>query len=157
MLSKTDFKQLIKNAPLFAVDLVVLNEKNQILVGQRQNAPAQGFWFVPGGRVYKNESLPSAFNRISQAELGLTLNIENAQLLGLYDHFYKDSAFGEGISTHYINATHLVHLSSEQLTNLPKEQHQDYRWAAINELESDQTVHFFSKIFLPALKAAIKE
>lgn len=157
MLSKTDFKQLIKNAPLFAMDLVVLNNNDQILVGQRQNAPAQGFWFVPGGRVYKNESLGCAFNRISQAELGLTLNIESAQLLGLYEHFYEDSVFDEGLSTHYINATHFLRLSLDEITNLPREQHQDYRWLSIEELESEQTVHFFSKVFLSTLKAAIKE
>lgn len=53
MLSVVDFKQLVQNAPLFAADLVVLNEKHQVLVGRRVNPPAQGFWFVPVGRVHK--------------------------------------------------------------------------------------------------------
>ena len=34
MLAKNDFKHLVKNAPLFAIDLVMLNEQNQILLGQ---------------------------------------------------------------------------------------------------------------------------
>jgi len=64
MLDFEDFKNLVKNAPLFAMDLVVLNEQNQILLGQRKNAPAKGFWFVPGGRVFKDQAQAYAIHRI---------------------------------------------------------------------------------------------
>jgi len=71
MLSSEDFKLVVQSAPLFSIDLVVLNEKNQILVGKRKNAPAKGYWFVPGGRVFKNEPLAEAFARITRTELGI--------------------------------------------------------------------------------------
>jgi colanic acid biosynthesis protein WcaH len=131
---------------------VVLNEHNQILLGQRKNAPAKGYWFVPGGRVFKNESLEQAFKRISKAELGTEIERNQAWLLGLYDHFYRDSVFGEDIDTHYINATHLIKLNNAEISNLPTEQHQSYRWQNMNEIEQDDTVHKYSKIFLPTLK-----
>ena len=156
MLSQDDFKHLIKTAPLFAIDIVVLNEQSQILLGQRKNAPAQGFWFVPGGRVFKNESLEQAFERISAAELDLTISRHQATFLGLYDHFYPDSVFGEGISTHYINATHLIKLNTAQMQNLPTQQHQSYRWQKISEIEQDDTVHQNSKVFLSTLKETVK-
>ena len=158
MLNEQDFKHLIKNAPLFAIDLVVLNEQSQILLGQRKNAPAKGYWFVPGGRVFKNESLEQAFKRISTTELGIEIERNQAfmpngvWLLGLYDHFYHDSMFGEETDTHYINATHLIRLNEIQIPNLPTEQHRDYRWQNINEIEQDKTVHKFSKTFLEVLK-----
>jgi colanic acid biosynthesis protein WcaH len=152
MLNEQDFKHLVKHAPLFAIDLVVLNDKNQILLGQRKNAPAKDYWFVPGGRVFKNESLEQAFKRISKTELGLEVERQQAWLLGLYDHFYQDSVFGEGIDTHYINATHLIKLDNTQIADLPTEQHQSYRWQNITEIEQDETVHKYSKVFLPALK-----
>jgi colanic acid biosynthesis protein WcaH len=119
MLNAQDFKHLVKHAPLFAIDLVVLNDKNQILLGQRKNAPAKGYWFVPGGRVFKNESLEQAFKRISKTELNVEIERYQTWLLGLYDHFYQDSVFDEGIDTHYINATHLVKLNATQIQNLP--------------------------------------
>ncbi|CAN8139464.1 GDP-mannose mannosyl hydrolase [uncultured Thiomicrorhabdus sp.] len=156
MLLEKDFKQLIKNAPLFAIDLVIVNEQEQILVGRRKNAPAKDFWFVPGGRVYKNESQEEAFERISKAELGCVIQRHRAQLLGLFDHFYDDSFFSSDISTHYINATHAFRLTSEKLS-LPLEQHNDYRWLSIQELTEDSQVHPFSKIFLPNLKAWLKQ
>jgi len=70
LLEQQDFMQLVKNAPIFAIDLVVLNEKDQLLLGKRLNAPAKGDWFVPGGRVFKNEALVKAFERITATELG---------------------------------------------------------------------------------------
>jgi len=145
------FKQVVENSPLFAIDLFVLNEQNQILVGQRLNAPAKGYWFVPGGRVYKNESLENAFMRISQDELGMTLERNQACQLGLYDHFYENSFFSENISTHYINATHVIRLS-QQISTLPKSQHNNYLWLAIDEVDKDKRVHQYSKVCLPELK-----
>lgn len=157
MLNEHDFKHLVKIAPLFAIDLVVLNQQNQILLGRRKNAPAQGYWFVPGGRVFKNESLENAFKRISGAELGEKIERHQAWLLGLYDHFYQDSVFGEGIDTHYINATHLVKLNDAQIQNLPTEQHQTYRWQAIEQIKHDKTVHQYSKGFLTALTLHLEQ
>lgn len=155
MLALKDFKQVVEHAPLFAIDLVVVNDKNQILVGERLNAPAKGSWFVPGGRVYKNESLENAFKRISKSELGLEIERHQAWLLGLYDHFYDDSFFSSDISTHYINATHVVKLLNEQL-NLPQDQHSHYQWIAIDSLNVNNDVHQYSKIFLPKLKRWIE-
>jgi len=150
MLNLENFKQVVEHAPLFAIDLVVVNDKNQILVGERFNAPAKGAWFVPGGRVYKNESLEEAFKRISKAELGCEVERHQAWLLGLYDHFYDDSFFGDDVSTHYINATHVIRLTNQQL-NLPTDQHSHYQWIAIDSLNVNNDVHQYSKIFLPEL------
>lgn len=151
MLAFADFKHLVIHAPLFAIDLVVLNEANQVLLGQRSNAPAKGYWFVPGGRVFKNESLDRAFERISEQELGRVFARKQAELLGLFDHFYEDSAFSDQVSTHYINATHLIRLSGQDLSRLPLEQHLAYRWLSLTELAEDESVHAYSKVFLPQL------
>jgi len=68
-LEKEDFRCLVQHGVLFSIDLVVLDTQNRILVGERVNRPAQGYWFVPGGRVYKNEALMKAFERICLDEL----------------------------------------------------------------------------------------
>lgn len=155
MLNLDDFKHVVEHAPLFAIDLVIVNANNEILLGKRNNAPAQDFWFVPGGRVFKNESLEQAFERISETELGFNVKRSATQLLGLFDHFYDDSFFSGSVSTHYINATHAIIVNDDlSLSNdsLPIEQHEQYKWVAIDSLESDSSVHKFSKVFLPQLK-----
>jgi len=151
-----DFKQVVECAPLFSIDLVVLNETNQILVGQRLNAPAKDAWFVPGGRVFKNESLDQAFNRTSIAELGIELERGQASFLGLYDHFYNDSFFSEEVSTHYINAAHVVRVEANQL-DLPTAQHNQYRWMSFAQIERDDLVHQYSKVFLSALNLYLEQ
>ena len=151
-LKKEDFKSLVQHGVLFSIDLVVLDPQNRILVGERINRPAQGYWFVPGGRVYKNEALMKAFERICLDELGQTFNYSEIKPLGLYDHFYSDSVFGEDISTHYINSPYLIELTNSNSLNLPSEQHRHYRWVKLENLEHDDSVHFYSKIFLDQLK-----
>ena len=48
-----DFATVVRSAPLVAIDLIVENARGEYLFGQRINRPAQGYWFVPGGRVQK--------------------------------------------------------------------------------------------------------
>lgn len=155
ILPLAEFKQVVENTPLFAIDLVVVNEQNQVLVGERLNAPAKGFWFVPGGRVFKNESLGKAFKRISKTELGFEVERHQTWLLGLFDHFYDDSFFSKKVSTHYINATHAIRLTAN-LLNLPENQHSQYRWLSLEALQEDYNVHPFSKVFLAELTPWIK-
>ncbi len=150
-LEEEDFQLIVKKAPLFAIDLVVVNEKNEVLLGKRINAPAKDYWFVPGGRVYKNESLPNAFIRISRTELGTEFSYHQAKFLGLYEHFYKESFFSEQVSTHYINATHLIRANNQYL-KLPKEQHLQYRWCTVQTLLKDPDVHKYSKLFITELE-----
>jgi colanic acid biosynthesis protein WcaH len=61
MLPFETFKTIIKNAPLISIDQIVSNQVGQILLGKRNNRPAQGYWFVPRGRIRKGESMSVAF------------------------------------------------------------------------------------------------
>jgi hypothetical protein len=54
-----EFERAVGALPLVTVDWVLLNPAGQMLLGQRRNAPARHWWFTPGGRVRKNESLES--------------------------------------------------------------------------------------------------
>jgi colanic acid biosynthesis protein WcaH len=56
-----EFKRVIQHVSLFSNDLLVKNEAGRFLLGLRTSAPAKGCWFVPGGRSYKGETLPAAF------------------------------------------------------------------------------------------------
>jgi colanic acid biosynthesis protein WcaH len=152
LLPNAIFKQVIEHAPLFSIDLVVMNESQQVLLGLRNNPPAQGFWFVPGGRVYKNETLIDAFARITQAELGCSFPYKADHQLGLFDHFYPDSMLDPNISTHYINAPFLIHWSSQDVLPFPKQQHQAYRWLSLPTLIQDASVHQNSKVFISNLQ-----
>lgn len=154
-LSSEEFLQVIRLAPLCSIDLVVLNEQKEILVGKRINAPAKGWWFVPGGRVFKNELLNDAFARISLAEIGRKIEINRCELLGVFEHFYNDCALNDIVSTHYINTPYLVKVEKGTI-EAPNLQHESYRWIALDDVKDDQNIHEYSKVFLPALFTALR-
>ncbi|MHA0563545.1 NUDIX domain-containing protein, partial [Escherichia coli] len=67
------FKTIVEHTPLISIDLIIRNDKGEALLGQRLNRPAQNYWFVPGGRIYKDESFEVAFKRITFEELGVKI------------------------------------------------------------------------------------
>jgi colanic acid biosynthesis protein WcaH len=100
-LSREEFLAIVAATPLASIDLVIRSERNRVLLGKRTNRPAQGFWFVPGGRIWKNETIDTAFKRICRAELGVEL--APGKLIGAFDHIYPDNFYGApGINTHYV-------------------------------------------------------
>ena len=163
-LDDTTFKTIIDKTPLVSIDLVVRNAAGQVLLGQRINRPAKGFWFVPGGRILKDETLATAFKRLTLDELGLEIDIKDARYLGLYEHFYDDSIYtdeAEGIivSTHYVVNGFEITLPAEYIANevdLPAEQHGAYHWFSEEALMNSEKVHLHSKWYFDKSKGFIK-
>lgn len=144
-LSKQRFSQVIESTPLVSIDLVIEDESGQILLGERLNRPAQGFWFVLGGRILKNEKLEEAFSRLTQEELGHEFALTQATILGPYTHLYDDNVFGNEFTTHYVAIAYKLVVIRSQL-NLPMDvQHSRYRWYDKNELLTSDKVHIHTK------------
>tara|TARA_R110000772_G_scaffold248454_1_gene362511 strand:+ start:14079 stop:14537 length:459 start_codon:yes stop_codon:yes gene_type:complete len=139
------FGQGVASLPLVSIDLLVKDAVSErYLLGWRCNRPAADHWFVPGGRVRKNERLDDAFSRLSEFELGVDLHRSAAQWRGVYQHFYDDYVFGEGVSTHYIVLAYEVIVDLSRLV-LPTEQHSKYRWMTREEITESTLVHQYSK------------
>ncbi len=146
------FEKIIANAPLIAIDLIVEDSDRRVLLGWRKNPPAKASWFVPGGRVRKNETLDTAFARISEAELGQKFQREQSVFIGIYQHFYPDNFLGQdGESTHYLALAHRLWSGDCQL-NLPLCQHAQYRWAYPRSIVSDLQVHAYTRAYFPSEK-----
>ena len=144
MLNQKTFSEVIQNTPLISIDLIVTNRENQILLGKRVNEPAKNFWFVPGGRIYKNESLEQAYKRIVHNELGINSNLPQAKFYGLYEHFYDNNVFNNEFGTHYIVLAHKLMIDSEIKVN---NQHEMYRWFEVDELLTNSETHPYTKAY----------
>ena len=139
-LNNPDFLQLIRQAPLVAIDFVLREPGGQFLMGKRLNAPARGFWFVQGGRIFKDESLAVAQKRIAIGELGLEPRGDQIRFLGVAEHFYDDNFFEkEGIGTHYIVLVYAWELPHRP--GIEGGQHTRYRWMDKEEILGDREVH----------------
>lgn len=140
-LSDLEFKEVIKNTPLISIDLIIKNNKEEILLGYRKNAPAKDNWFVPGGRIWKNETLDNAFKRITKSELGQEIERKNASFYKVSQHFYDDNKFEiTGLSTHYVVISYQIdNFNQVQLTK--DDQHSQFRWFKTDELLALPDVH----------------
>jgi colanic acid biosynthesis protein WcaH len=147
LLDVKSFAALVAAAPLVSIDLIVEDQHGAVLLGMRTNPPAQGSWFVPGGRIHKNETMERAFARITLEEIGLGLSKSKAQMLDVYEHFYQtDFAGTPGATTHYIVLAHRIIVARETLS-LPREQHSRYEWMQPAQAARHPDVHPYSRAY----------
>lgn len=157
-LAAADFATACSALPLVSVDVYVTRQVGPtctLLLGLRNNRPAQGWWFTPGGRVRKGETVPKALERVACEELGLPAQaIAPASLLGVWDHTYPDSAFNPQASTHYVNLAYALALPDLCINRLPTSgapgalsdaQHSQWRWHLLHEVASATDIHTFVK------------
>jgi len=147
VLNDQDFLKVIAATPLVSIDLIIRDSKGQILLGLRNNKPAQGYWFVPGGRVRKNERLKSTFERLCRDELVLDIDYSKARLLGAYEHIYDDNFLNDAsVNTHYVVLGYELVLHDEFDARLD-DQHSDQRWWSLDELLASDEVHGNTKAY----------
>lgn len=150
-LDEKQFEAIVAATPLVSIDLVIRDSSKKVLLGQRTNRPAKGFWFVPGGRIMKDESISTAFSRLIGVELGLTdCSIGAGKFLGVYQHFYCDSVFGDSPSTHYVVLAFELVVDSLDMREVPLQQHQRYNWFSVSDIVAMDDVHQHTKDYFSA-------
>lgn len=83
------YKTIVDTVPVLCVDAIITNDIGEYLLIKRAVEPLKGEWWVPGGRVYKSETLKEAVKRKIREELGIEIRVLGAG--GYYeDHFHKD-------------------------------------------------------------------
>ena len=137
MLDAQTFKTVIENTPLVSIDLCLVCN-GQVLLGRRTNEPLKGRWFTPGGRIHKNETWQDALLRIAEVELGLSgIAVDDCALMGMWDHFYNNSALDQNTSTHYVNLPHYAEFKSKPQIALD-DQHSESEWFDLEVVSNNQ-------------------
>lgn len=153
MLPLKTFELIVESTPLVSIDLVVLAPDRKILLGKRVNRPAQGYWFVPGGRILKDETVKLAFNRLLNIELALRPEDISTRALGVYQHFYPDNFSDEKFGTHYVVLAYEINPLCTTYS-MPNTQHSDYKWFEKDELLHSHRVHEHTKWYFMQNKHA---
>lgn len=131
----SDFLEVVGATPLVSIDLIVRDGEGRMLVGMRRNEPAKGTWFVPGGRIRKDETLARALARISEWELGVPLHANDVRFAGVFEHFYATNfAEVDGVSTHYVVLAYIVKRAFNR-DDLPAVQHSEWAWLSHPPME----------------------
>lgn len=127
------YAKFLSQMPLFCVDALVVH-KGKVLLVYRTNKPAKNLWWVPGGRVLKNETLEQAVLRKMKEELGVPVTIQKR--LGTYETMFPDAPFSEvTCGVHSVNVAFLMTLVNEQDAIQLDTQSSDYQW--VNNLDEN--------------------
>jgi len=123
MLPTYQWFEVVERTPLVSIDLIITDAQGKVLLGWRNNKPAQHCWFVPGGVVRKGETL------------------QQANFAGI-----------EGVGTHYVVLAHRLNAEQHLpglvgVQNLPKAQHKEYVWMPVAELLNNPQVHKYTKAY----------
>jgi len=151
-LSHADLGTVIRLAPLVAIDFIIRNARDEVLLGLRNNEPARDRYFVPGGMILKNERLADAFSRLLKTETNYATGIDDARFLGAFEHFYKNNRFGApDYGTHYVVLAYELKVMG---TAEPKadDQHSELRWWPLSELLASDRVHKNTKAYFDPAK-----
>lgn len=146
-LSHADLDTVIRLAPLVSIDLIIRNPHDEVLLGLRNNEPAKGCYFVPGGMVMKNERLAAAFSRLVKNETDCAANFNDARLIGVFEHFYDNNRSGSsGYGTHYVVLGYEYKWTAAAAPKTD-DQHSELRWWPIAELLASNRVHDNTKAY----------
>lgn len=156
MSEREQFLERVRSMPLVSVDLVFVREGRagrEVLLGYRTNRPAQHSWFVPGGRIMKDERRLDALTRVAQRELGIEdIHALQPGFLGPFEHFYPDCFAGEAEgSTHYVVLGYRIDVPADFEVQATDDQHTQLRWWPIEEALASPEVHRYPRDYLPLL------
>ena len=148
MLAKDKYKEVVEHTQLVALDLIILDKDNKVLLGKRTNEPAKGFYFVPGSKTFKNNNLNDELKRISLDELGIEINHDEVRKIGIYEHYYENNYFNDDFSTHYIVFPCVYNVNDEDkeiINETMLGQHDDVIWLEAKDIIGNDLVHKFTK------------
>jgi colanic acid biosynthesis protein WcaH len=147
-LPANEFAQLVRMGPLVAIDLIVRDGGGRVLLGRRNFEPAKGSYFVPGGRILKDEPIRDAFSRILRHELGLEgISIDSASFAGVYEHFHPNSRYGPaGTTTHYVVLAYELQAGAGHRI-VPDDQHSAFEWVPEEDVLGRADVHELTKAY----------
>jgi colanic acid biosynthesis protein WcaH len=146
-LTDIELLEIISKSPIVSIDIIIHGKNDDILLGLRKNRPARNCWFVPGGRLRKDESVAVAFERIIHSELMISKSLSDAKFLGVFIHNYPDNYQSiSGIGTRYVALAYKL-FDSDLEKPQPDSQHYRYEWFSRDQAKSSQDVHPFTMIY----------
>jgi 8-oxo-dGTP diphosphatase len=87
-MSSSNDKKTRQESPLVAVDAVIQQAGQGIVLVQRRYPPFQGYWALPGGMVEIGETVEEALIREVEEETGLV--VEPTELIGVFSDPARD-------------------------------------------------------------------
>ena len=117
------YRQILECMPIPCVDIAIVANGSVLLV-KREDAPAKGQWWLPGGRVLKGEMMRDAAKRKAREEVGIECHV--ASIIHTAETIFPDGP--DGIPVHSINSCFFLYPVSADF-EIKLDLHQsEYQW-----------------------------
>ncbi|BAC89027.1 NUDIX domain-containing protein [Gloeobacter violaceus] len=117
------YDQILANLPIACVDVAIVAQGAVLLV-KRKVPPAMGQWWVPGGRVLKNEMMKDAARRKAFEEVGIECHV--GPIIHTAETIFPDGP--SGIPIHSINSCFFLYPVAAVGAPVLDRFHEEYLW-----------------------------
>ncbi|AGY56549.1 NUDIX domain-containing protein [Gloeobacter kilaueensis] len=117
------YDQILSNLPIACVDVAIVAQGAVLLV-RRKVPPAMGQWWVPGGRVLKDEMMKDAARRKALEEVGIDCHV--GPIIHTAETIFPDGP--SGIAIHSINSCFFLYPVEANAVPVLDGFHLEYRW-----------------------------
>ena len=129
------YRTIQEYLPIACVDLLIECD-GKILLLRRDNEPAKGEYWFPGGRIYKNETIRTAALRKAREETNL--NCEFKKIISVEESLFKKKNLML-VDIHTINVCCLLNVIDLENFKLDKF-HTDHKWINVIDAEYHDAV-----------------
>lgn len=135
------------------VSIIILNEKNEILIGKRKGSHGSGLYSIPGGHVDFGETFESTCDRELLEEIGNDFPevSERYEKIGFSEDFFNKD--GKPIDSFDINGKHYVTLyymikvkSDVIIKNMEPDKCESWKWSNIKDLPTNMFCDSYNQI-----------
>lgn len=114
------------------VSVVLVNKKNEVLVGIRKGAHGAGLLAVPGGHIEFSEAFETTCNRELMEEIGISFPGQYKSI-GFSEDFFPEE------KKHYVTLYFGVKVDSDKFVvqNLEPEKCEEWKWIPVRDLPKE--------------------
>ncbi len=109
------YRHFLESMPIACVDVAIV-QRGAVLLVKRKDAPARGQWWVPGGRVWKGETMRETAARKALEEVGLVCHV--GPIIHTAETIFPDGP--GGVAVHSINACFFLYPAAARVRSSPK-------------------------------------
>ena len=117
------YDQIISHVPITCVDIAIVHHGSVLLV-RRNDAPAKGAWWVPGGRVHKGEMMRDCAVRKAKEEVGIDCHV--GPIVHTAETIFPDGP--NNIPIHSINSCFFMYPTEESVEIKLDDHQEEYQW-----------------------------
>lgn len=117
------YLEIIENVPIACVDIAIV-AKGAVLLVRRNDPPARGQWWVPGGRVLKGEMMRETAMRKAREEVGVDCHV--GPIIHTAETIFPDGP--ERIAVHSINSCFFMYPVEKDFSVSLDDHHSGHKW-----------------------------